>query len=110
MESAIHKSRRPSTTSHNGGNRLAVNGNRVNGVQFNLDGADFGVPRFNTSLNYPNPDAVEEFRFTTSNYSAEYGKNPGGVMNVITRSGANEIHGTVWEFNRNSALAARQFF
>jgi len=61
-------------------------------------------------LNYPNPDAIQEFRFITGNYSAEFGRNPGGVMNVITRSGANAFHGSAWEFNRNSDLAARSFF
>ncbi|MBM3800857.1 MAG: TonB-dependent receptor [Acidimicrobiia bacterium] len=91
-------------------NKLSVNGNRVNGVQFNLDGVDFSEPRFNVALNYPNPDALQEFRFITSNYSAEFGRNPGGVMNVVTKSGTNEIHGGLWEFNRNSALAARSFF
>jgi hypothetical protein len=91
-------------------NKLSVNGNRVNGVRFNLDGADFTEPRFNVALNYPNPDAVSEFRFTTSNYTAEFGTNPGGIMNVVTKSGTNELHGSLWQFNRNSALAAREFF
>ena len=48
-------------------NKLSANGNRVNAVRFNLDGADFTEPRFNVALNYPNPDAIQEFRFTTSN-------------------------------------------
>jgi hypothetical protein len=55
-------------------------------------------------------DAIEEFSVLTSNYSAEYGKTAGGVVNAITRSGTNEFHGTVYEFLRNNALDARNFF
>ncbi len=89
---------------------MSVNGNRFNMTQYNLDGGEFSGMRMNTGMNYPNPDAIAEFRFITNNYSAEFGKNPGGVMNVVTKSGTNEIHGSLWEFNRNSALAARNFF
>lgn len=91
-------------------NNMAVNGNRVTMTQYNLDGGQFAGPQLNAGLNYPNPDAIAEFRFITSNYNAEYGRNPGGVMNVITKSGTNDIHGSAWEFNRNSDLAARSFF
>ncbi len=89
---------------------MSVNGNRLTMTQFNLDGGEFAGPALNSGINYPNPDAVQEFRFITSNYSAEFGRNPGGVMNVITRSGTNSFHGSAWEFNRNSAFAARSFF
>lgn len=89
---------------------MSVNGNRVTMTQYNLDGGQYSGPQLNSGLNYPNPDAIAEFRFITSNYSAEYGRNPGGVMNVVTKSGSNEIHGSAWEFNRNSDLAARSFF
>ncbi|MFN7923218.1 MAG: carboxypeptidase-like regulatory domain-containing protein [Bryobacteraceae bacterium] len=89
---------------------LAVNGNRVTMTQYNLDGGEYAGMRMNAGLNFPNPDAIAEFRFITNNYSAEFGKNPGGVMNVVTKSGTNEIHGSAWEFNRNSNFAARSFF
>lgn len=89
---------------------LSVNGNRITMTQYNLDGGEFSGSRMNSGLNYPNPDAIAEFRFITNNYSAEFGRNPGGVMNVVTKSGTNEFHGSAWEFNRNSALAARSFF
>jgi Carboxypeptidase regulatory-like domain len=89
---------------------MSVNGNRQYMTEFDLDGGEYSGKRMNTGLNYPNPDAIEEFRFITNNYSAEFGKNPGGVMNVVTKSGTNSYHGTLWEFNRNSDLAARNFF
>ncbi len=90
--------------------RMSVNGNRFKMTQYNLDGGEYAGMRMNTGLNYPNPDAVAEFRFITNNYSAEFGKNPGGVMNVVTKSGTNEFHATAFEFNRNSNFAARSFF
>src|ERR1700730_13470770 len=55
-------------------------------------------------------DAIQEFSVLTSNYSAEYGKTSGGVVNAITRSGTNGFHGSVYEFLRNSALDAKNFF
>jgi hypothetical protein len=55
-------------------------------------------------------DAIQEFSVLTSNYSAEYGRTSGGVVNAITRSGTNQFHGGVYEFLRNSALDARNFF
>jgi len=55
-------------------------------------------------------EAIQEFSVLTSNYSAEYGKTSGGVVNAITRSGTNQFHGAVYEFLRNSALDADNFF
>jgi hypothetical protein len=55
-------------------------------------------------------DAIQEFSVLTSNYSAEYGRTSGGVLNAITRSGTNQFHGAAYEFLRNSALDARNFF
>ena len=89
---------------------LSVNGNRVYMTQYNLDGGEYDGKKMNTGMNYPNPDAIAEFRFITNNYSAEFGKNPGGVMNVVTKSGTNSYHGSLWEFNRNANFAARSFF
>jgi len=79
-------------------------------VNFQLDGADHNDTYLNTSLPFPNPDGVQEFSLLTSNFSAEYGNAGGGVVNIVTRSGANEIHGSAFEFLRNGALNARQFF
>jgi hypothetical protein len=55
-------------------------------------------------------DAVEEFSVVTSNYPAAYGRSSGGIINAVTRSGSNALHGTIYEFLRNSALDARNFF
>ena len=58
----------------------------------------------------PNPDAIAEFHLITSNFDAEYGRQPGSVLNVVTRSGTNAYHGTVFEFLRNDTVNARNFF
>ena len=55
-------------------------------------------------------EAIREFRILTHSYSAEYGRNSGGVFSPITRSGTNELHGSVYEFLRNSGIDARDFF
>lgn len=88
----------------------AVNGIRPGSVYFSLDGANnldaYGV----TGGPFPNPDAVQEFRVLTSGYGAEYVSAPGGVVNIVTKSGTNEFHGVLFEFLRNGALNARNYF
>jgi Carboxypeptidase regulatory-like domain/TonB-dependent Receptor Plug Domain/TonB dependent receptor-like, beta-barrel len=96
------------------GSEVAVSGARPQQINYRLDGitindymngspgdvlgGDLGV------------DAIQEFSVLTSNYSAEYGRTSGGVVNAITRSGSNQFHGSAYEFLRNSALDARNFF
>lgn len=92
------------------GARASVNGARLGSSNFLLDGSQFSEGFRNTSFVYPAPDALQEFRVITSNYSAEYGRNAGGVFNVITKSGTNEPHGSLWEFFRNDKLNARSAF
>ena len=58
----------------------------------------------------PNPDALQEFSVQTNNFSAEFGRQAGGVVNAITKSGTNELHGSAFEFVRNKAMNARPFF
>jgi hypothetical protein len=89
---------------------VSINGMRANSNNYSLDGADNQDPFFNTPSVFPNPDALEEFSLQTSNYSAELGRNAGGAMNAVTRSGGNELHGTVFEFLRNQDFDARSFF
>src|ERR1700694_5665673 len=96
------------------GQQLTISGARPQQNNYRLDGVSLndyanGAPGsvLGGSLGV---DAIEEFSVLTSNYSAEYGKTAGGVVNAITRSGTNQFHGSGYEFLRNSALDARNFF
>jgi hypothetical protein len=89
---------------------ISVNGARGNEVNFKLDGATHMDNVTNLNATYPNPDAVAEFSVQTSNFSAQYGEAAGAVVNVVTRSGTNAMHGSLFEFDRNGALNARNFF
>jgi hypothetical protein len=97
-----------------------INGNRDRSNNYSLDGTDNNDPYFNNSaLNQVGitgapasllpVDAIEEFNLQ-SHFGAEYGRNSGSVVNVLTRSGTNRIHGSAFGFFRNSALDARNFF
>jgi len=87
-----------------------VNGMRNQSNSFLLDGAP-NNDSFNSGfVMRPPPDAIEEFKIMSHSYEAEFGRNAGSVVNVVTRSGSNQIHGSLWEFNREGALAARVFF
>src|SRR5438552_15870524 len=89
---------------------IAVNGSRQNQISYQLDGGNYVDEYTNVNQPFPMPDALQEFSVQTSNYSAEYGQNAGAVVNVITRSGANNFHGDVFEFVRNAVFNARGFF
>jgi outer membrane receptor protein involved in Fe transport len=93
-----------------GGNRMSVNGSRNNENLFLFDGGFFNDNFQNAGYNFAPPDAVAEFKLLTSNFTAEFGRNAGSVMNVVTKSGTNNWHGSAWEFLRNDALNARNFF
>ena len=88
---------------------VSVGGNRPNANYFLLDGATNTDPTFNTLNFSPSPDAVQEFKVQTGSYSAEMGGAGGGQVNIVTRSGTNALHGTVYEFLRNNVLDARSF-
>ncbi|HUY15586.1 MAG TPA: carboxypeptidase regulatory-like domain-containing protein [Terriglobia bacterium] len=88
---------------------LVLGGNRPNANYFLLDGSTDTDPTFSTLAFSPSPDAVEEFKVDTGGYSAEYGGAGGGQINIITKSGTGQFHGTVYEFIRNGALDARAF-
>ncbi|MBI3646856.1 MAG: TonB-dependent receptor [Acidobacteriales bacterium] len=98
------------TVQDRNGNFIRVNGSRSRQSTFLLDGGFNNDQWRNNGNSAPNPDAVEEFRLLTSNFSAEYGRSPGGVVNVVTRSGTNQFRGTLFEFLRNNKLNARNFF
>jgi hypothetical protein len=92
------------------GNQMNLNGARTLQTSFLLDGGLNNNVWRDGGLMSPNPDAVEEFRLITSNYNAEYGRSGGGIVNVITKSGTNRFHGTLYEYLRNDDLDARSFF
>jgi outer membrane receptor protein involved in Fe transport len=96
------------------GTQLSISGGKPVQNNYRLDGVsvnDFanGAPG-NVAGSSLGVDAIQEFSVITSNYSAEYGRTSGGVINAITRSGTNEFHGSAFEFIRNSALDARNPF
>lgn len=115
------------STNNNGnqGSGQFVNGSRGTGNNFLIDGGDANDPvvpngsaagvtaAFTGSspgINFISVDAIQEFRVITSGASAEFGRNSGAQINVITKSGTNQIHGDVFEFNRNRVFDARSFF
>jgi len=75
-----------------------------------VDGVDNTNPTLGLSIYLPSPEVVEEVHVSTSNYSAEFGRVGGAVVNATTKSGTNAVHGSLWEFNRVAALFARDFF
>ena len=92
---------------------FAIAGGRARNQAFTLDGGNVsgavGVTRPQQQTSLP-LDAMQEFRVISNNYSAEYGHSTGGIIALSTRSGTNEFHGSLFEFARNSALDARNFF
>lgn len=99
-------------TGESGGSNpgLSVNGTRGTMSNYTMDGANAVDGFTNTAHSMPNPDAVQEFSMVTFAMSAEYGRGAGGQINVVTKSGSNDFHGTAFEFLRNNALNARSFF
>jgi hypothetical protein len=92
------------------GPTFSVNGSRINGSVVSLDGAIFVTALYNRPANLPNPDSIGEFSLLTNSYGAEYGNASGGAFVAISKSGTNAFHGSAWEFLRNDALNARNWF
>ncbi|HTV59508.1 MAG TPA: TonB-dependent receptor [Verrucomicrobiae bacterium] len=93
----------------NSGNQ-SINGQREAANGFMLNGANVNEGKNNGTAVIPNLDSIEEFRIITNNFDAEYGNYSGGQVNVVTKSGTNQFHGDVFEFNRNTALNSRNYF
>jgi hypothetical protein len=88
---------------------VSVNGGRTRANNFSVNGGDANDQFVNTPTVQPTPDAIEEFRVITNTFDAEYGRNSGSVVNVITKSGSNQFHGNLYEYFRNTALDARGY-
>jgi len=93
----------------NSGNQ-SVNGQREAANGFMVNGANVVEGKSNGAAVVPNLDSIAEFRIITNNFDAEYGNYSGGQINVATKSGTNSLHGSGFEFLRNTALDARNFF
>ena len=96
------------------GNQLSISGARPQQNNYRLDGISIndytnGAPG-GVLGSLSGVDGIQEFSILTTNYSAEYGRTSGGVINAVTRSGTNKFHGSAYEFLRNSALDARNYF
>jgi len=89
---------------------VSVNGGRGRDNNFTVNGGDGNDQFANLPAIQPSPDSIEEFRVLTNTFDAEYGRNSGAVINVVTKSGTNDLHGNLYEFFRNQALNAKNFF
>src|ERR1043165_5897414 len=100
-------------TSSTGTVNFSVNGDRSRGIYTTLDGVDVTdpvIPRGELSQVSMNPDSISEYRVITSVAKAEYGRNSGAQVQVVTRSGTNQFHGNLFEYNRNTAYNANDWF
>src|SRR5450432_121510 len=92
------------------GNAFSVSGQRSESLSFLVNGADNNDFLGNNAVVDPNPDALGEFKILTNNYEAEYGRTAGGIVNQVIKAGTNNFHGDVFEFFRNDALNADNYF
>ncbi len=76
---------------------LSVNGSGFRFNNYALDGSDNQDPFFNTAASFPNPDTLQEFSIETSSYGADKGRNSGVYVSAVTKSGTNQVHGTLFE-------------
>jgi outer membrane receptor protein involved in Fe transport len=89
---------------------FGIAGGKSDSVTFLLDGGLNNDLLSNEVVYEPTPDAIAEFRVLTSNYAPEYGRNAGGIVSIVTKSGTNTLHGSAYEFLRNDALDANSYF
>ena len=99
-----------SNDDNSGAGNYSIAGGRTDSVTFLLDGGNNNDLLDNSNVLDPNPDAIAEFRILTSDYTAEYGRNGGGVISVVTKSGTNQIHGSLFEYIRNRTFDANDYF
>ena len=99
-----------SFTANGGAGSYNIGGGRADSVTFLLDGGLNNEQLANGVVYNPNPDTISEFRILENNYTAEYGRNGGGIVTVVTKSGTNDWHGSAFDFIRNDAFNANTFF
>lgn len=88
---------------------VSVNGGRGRSNNFSVNGGDANDLFANLPSVQPSPDSIQEFRVLTNTFDAEYGRNSGSVVNVVTKSGTNDLHGSTYEFFRNKVLNANNY-
>lgn len=114
LSPGVVPSRRVNPDSQGLGRQVSIEGRRPNQVEFLLDGTDVNDAYNNTpggaSGVIPGVDSIAQFRVLTNGYGAEYGRTGGGIIDEITRSGTNQLHGSLFEFARNSAMDAKNYF
>jgi hypothetical protein len=89
---------------------VVVNGNRPGSNYYLLDGVDMTDAYLSTAPIFPAPDALQEFDIQTSNFTAQYGRSSGGLVNTVTKAGTNSFHGGLFEFFRNTVLNSHNYF
>jgi hypothetical protein len=89
---------------------VSVNGGRGRSNNYNVNGGDGNDQFANLPVVQPSPDSIQEFRVITNTFDAEYGRNSGAVVNVVTKSGTNRFHGDLYEYFRNKVLNASGYF
>ncbi|HUA17854.1 MAG TPA: TonB-dependent receptor [Bryobacteraceae bacterium] len=100
----------PTGTGQAAGTNFSIAGGRLDAVSYLLDGANNNSVTSNGVTFDPNPDTVAEFRILMNNYTAEYGRSAGGIVSVVTKSGTNQLHGSLFNYLRNEDLNANDFF
>ena len=99
-----------SNDDNTGAGNYSIAGGRTDSVTFLLDGGLNNDLLGNSNVLDPNPDAVAEFKILASDYTAEYGRNGGGVISIVTKSGTNQLHGSAFEYLRNRVFDANDYF
>ena len=109
ITSSVAKTDRPISGTLGSG-AVAVNGNRETANSFLVNGGSVEESKNNGATIIPNLDSIQEFRVLTNSFDAEYGRFSGSVVNVVTKTGTNQIHGSAFEFLRNDKMDSRNFF
>ncbi len=105
---AANNDRHPSGNGNSG--NVSVNGQRESANSFLVNGGDVEESVDNGASIVPSLDSIQEFRLLTNTFNAEYGRFSGGIVNTVTKSGTNTVHGSIYEFLRNDKLDARNYF